>query len=161
VVTIWRFTDLPMPSRVVGELKAALRRLGYRPRVRAGSHAAYARLPRAELAAIDVIPASWLADFPSPATFFDTFLACRSVTAGGFSCDPGLDALLRRARRREAVDPASADPLWAAADRRAVDRAAWAPLVNPRSVELVSARLRDYQYHALWGFLASQASLRP
>jgi YVTN family beta-propeller protein len=158
-VTIWSFSDGLGPDGIDRRATDVLRALGFRVRLRSGTHHDYERLPERERDAIDVIPSSWYADFPSPSTFFDTFLACRSATAGGFYCDPTLDRMMRRARAIEATDPARADAAWATVDRRAVDRAAWVPLVNPREVDFVSTRLRDYEYNPIWGFLASQASL--
>ena len=38
--------------------------------------------------------------------------------------------------------------------------AAWVPTVNLRAVDLVSSRLRNYQYNPVWGFLADQSWLR-
>ena len=49
---------------------------------------------------------------------------------------------------------------WAEADRRAVDSAALVPLVTPHEIEFVSARLRNYQYNPINGFVADQALLR-
>lgn len=81
------------------------------------------------------------------------------LTASGFWCDPGLDHLLRQTHALEATDLARADTVWAKADRRAVDRAAWVPLVNPRELDFVSERLRDYSYDPPLGLLAAQVSL--
>ena len=47
--------------------------------------------------------------------------------------------------------------LWAALDRRLVDRAIWAPLVNARIVDFVSDRLRGYQSSPIYHFLPAQA----
>jgi peptide/nickel transport system substrate-binding protein len=158
-VVIWQFTDVPLADGVVRDAARVLTRIGFRVTIRSGSHRNYARLPRRKLAAIDVVPASWYADYPSPSSFFDTFLSCRSATAGGFWCDPALDRLVRRADALEPTDLARADAAWARADRRAVDRAAWVPLVNPRELDFVSERLRDYRYDPPLGFLAAQASV--
>ena len=43
-----------------------------------------------------------------------------------------------------------------AVDHRLTDQAVWAPTVDPHAVELVSARLRNYQFNPIWGFLADQ-----
>jgi peptide/nickel transport system substrate-binding protein len=158
-VVVWRFTDVPLPYGVVRYAARVLARLGFRVTLRSGSHADYGRLSRRQFAAIDVIPSDWYADYPSPSSFFDTFLTCRSATAGGFWCDPALDRLVRRAQALEATDLTRADAMWARADRRAVDRAAWVPLVNPRELDFVSERLRDYHYDPPLGFLAAQASI--
>jgi hypothetical protein len=52
---------------------------------------------------------------------------------------------MRRARSPESSDSERADALWASIDRRAVDEAAFVGLANPHAVELLSARLRNYQ----------------
>ena len=67
---------------------------------------------------------------------------------------------MARANTLEATDPTRADALWARIDRSAVDEALWVPLANSHAVELVSKRLRNYQYNALLGFLADQAWVR-
>ena len=148
-----------MPERVAPYAARVLRRLGFRVRLRTGTHDEDERLPARTREAIGVIPSNWYADFPSPSTFFDTFLSCRPASAGGLFCDPTLDRWTRQARVLEATNPSRADAARAAIDRRAVDQAAWAPLVNPRAVDFVSTRVHNYQYNPLWGFLASQAWL--
>jgi hypothetical protein len=50
--------------------------------------------------------------------------------------------------------------LWTAIDHELVDRAYWVPTVNAGVAELVSARLGNYQYHPVWGFMAAQAWVR-
>jgi len=50
-------------------------------------------------------------------------------------------------------------PWWAAVDRRITDQALCRPLTSTRP-ELVSARLRNYQYHPVWGFIARAAWVR-
>ena len=57
-------------------------------------------------------------------------------------------------------DPRRAGAAWAAVDRRITDQALWVPTVNVYAAELVSSRLRNYQYHPVWGFIASAAWVR-
>ena len=78
----------------------------------------------------------------------------------GKVCDARLDRIIRAASAAEAVDPRRAAALWAAADRRAVDAGAVAPLANPTLFDFTSARVRGYEHHLLWGFLADQVQLR-
>ena len=66
---------------------------------------------------------------------------------------------MHAAQALAATDPRAAAALWAAIDHEIVDRAAWVPLVNPKASEFVSARIRNYQHHPLWGMIASQVSL--
>jgi ABC-type oligopeptide transport system substrate-binding subunit len=117
-------------------LATALRSLGYRPHVEIlGSRSGFRRRIGSVAGGWNVSAGEWIADYPSPAQFFQTFLACASYTsddparttnAGGF-CDPRLDRLTARAQRLQTTDPARAETLWARVDRRAVDAAAWTP----------------------------------
>jgi hypothetical protein len=40
------------------------------------------------------------------------------------------------------------------------DQAAWAPIVNEHSLDVVSPRVRNYQAHPYWGLIADQLWLR-
>ena len=148
------------PAPVAGIAARALRQLGYRAGVRVLGRAAYDRLPAGERAAVQLGASSWLADFLSPSNFFEPWIACRGTFNDGRVCDPALDRRIDRAHGLEATDPARADALWAAIDRRATDDGLWVPLANGREVELVSRRVGSYQYDALLGFLADQAWVR-
>ena len=53
---------------------------------------------------------------------------------------------MQTASRLELHDPAKATALWTTIDHQLTDNAGWVPTVNPRAVELVSKRLRNYQY---------------
>ena len=134
---------------------SALRKLGYRPRIRV-----YASQQRFERRLTDgdwdISAGDWIADYPSPSQFLDYFLACsnyrpddpaRSTNAGGF-CAAGFDRLVARAERVETTDPAKAQRIWARADRLAVDQAAWVPLVNSAAVELASERTGHFTLDA-------------
>lgn len=66
---------------------------------------------------------------------------------------------MQSALRLERRDPAKATDLWTAIDHRLADDAPWVPTVNLREVDLVSSRLRNYQYNPVWGFLADQSWL--
>ena len=48
---------------------------------------------------------------------------------------------------------------WSAVDHRISDEALWVPTVSEREIDVVSARLHNYQYHPIWGFLADQSWL--
>jgi peptide/nickel transport system substrate-binding protein len=143
----------PLPSAVDGLLVEALTRLGYRVRVRTTSNTdPFSAIVRDSSQAKF---ASWTS--PLPAAFFDQFVACSGQQGTRWFCDPGIDRLIAEAHRVEATDPVRSDTLWAAADRRAVDAAAWVPLVNPSSVELLSARVHGFRNDPLFGFSPAQA----
>jgi len=116
---------------------------------------------------VQIGSSAWVADYPSDSSFLSANFSCRSLrqnpaARANYSqyCDPRTDALMRRAAEAQTSDPATADELWAQAERRVLDAAAAVPLFNPTTTELVSARVRNEQQHPLWGFLPDQAWVR-
>jgi peptide/nickel transport system substrate-binding protein len=126
---------------------STLRKLGYRPRiVLYPSDDGFERRLRDR--DWDIIPGDWIADYPSPGQFLDYFLACASSTNTGGFCNPTFERLIAKAERLETTNPAKAQGVWARADRLAVDQAAWVPLVNGASAELVSERTGHFTLDA-------------
>ncbi len=151
-VTVWGWSDdATISPAVVRYTASVLRRLGFRTRVRIVSHASPGPLTESP---IQLIPAGWLDT--TPYNFLGPWFSCNGAANAGFFCDPALDRTIRLARGLEAANPRAAASLWARADRAVVDQAAWVPLVNPRLIDFVSARVRNYQHHPYWGILADQ-----
>ena len=145
----------------------ALRAIGYRVRVRSVPMEEYFPLVSDGRNRVQIGPTAWAADYPSDSSFLSINFSCRSLRQGPIGnanysqyCDPRLDALMRRAAEEQTNDPATADALWAQAERRVLDGAAAVPLFNPISTELVSARVRNEQQNPQWGFLPDQAWVR-
>jgi hypothetical protein len=67
---------------------------------------------------------------------------------------------MRKASLLELQDSVRADATWTAVDHRLTNQAVWAPTVDLHAVELVSPRVRNYQFNPVWGFLADQVWLR-
>jgi ABC-type oligopeptide transport system substrate-binding subunit len=101
----------------------------------------------------------WLADFPEPSAYLPQFFGCTGGDSNGYYCNPGLDREMRAATDDTATNPGRAVREWTAIDRHLTEAAAWVPTVNLRQVDLVSARLRNYQYNPVWGFLVDQSWL--
>jgi peptide/nickel transport system substrate-binding protein len=98
----------------------------------------------------------WFQDYPAPSNFIDLLLSCGEPQNSTGLCDQQLERTIDRALRLQGVDPARARELWAAADRRIVDLAAWVPLVNTVGTDIVSERVGNYQYNPQWGILLDQ-----
>ena len=116
---------------------------------------------------VQIGPAAWVADYPSDSTFLTASFSCAAMrldpdATSNYSqyCDRRTDALIRRAGAAQTCDPATADALWAQAERRILDAAAAVPLFNPISTNLVSSRVRNDQNSPQWGFLPDQAWVR-
>jgi YVTN family beta-propeller protein len=91
----------------------------------------------------------WLPDWVAPSTFLGLF-RCGADPLIHF-CDPEFDAAFDHALELQTTDPATALTEWAALDRRGVDLAVLAPLVNAGG-DFVSARVGNYQF-SLTGFV--------
>ncbi len=137
-------------------LAAALRQIGYRPRVSLVSKPKALARRFADPKSWSISVADWIADYPSPGNFLDYLLACasyrpddpaRSTNVGGF-CRRDFDRLVARAQRLQQTDPTRAESVWARADRLAVDQAAWAPTVTTSSIEFVSRRTGNFTLDA-------------
>jgi YVTN family beta-propeller protein len=155
-IAVWGPTDDPsIPTDMTRVVASSLRQLGYRTRL-CLVPSDYSRVPRAcDRHSIQLAWAGW--GDPFAFSFFGQWMACHGAQNTTGFCDRRLDREMRRALTVEATDPRHAAVLWHRIDRAVTDRAVWLPLVNPRVIDFVSARVRNYQYHPYWGFLASQA----
>ena len=75
-------------------------------------------------------------------------------------CDPAIDRQVALATALQAASPADAAELWARLDRELTDRALWLPTVTGKTVDLVSGRAGNYQYHPFWGASVDQLRVR-
>jgi ABC-type oligopeptide transport system substrate-binding subunit len=156
-------------TRAARPVVALLRRLGYR--------AALKIIPnRARVAYFAQISDSrtraqagtflWAPDYPAPSTFL-RLLNCASFLPASPNnlnwsefCSPAIDARMRSAERTQPANMQLANREWAGVDRALVDAAPWLPLLNPRSIELVSPRVGGYRYNPVSGTLFDQLWVR-
>ena len=154
-VTVSSFNDdSAFHKRVARYIARVLRTLGYRAR-------AQTTLPRNRIVKnVQLLPNTLFGGELGAGDFLRSSFACDAPESRGWFCDPQLDQLMRHASALEANDPQRAVAAWAAIDRKVVDAAGWVPLLTPREVELISARVRNYQYHPIWGALVDQFWIR-
>jgi DNA-binding SARP family transcriptional activator len=98
-------------------------------------------------------------DYPEPSAYLPQFFGCTGGDSNGYYCDPRLDNSMRRATADNLRDPEQAGREWTSVDRQLTQDAPWVPTVNLRQVDLVSSRLRNFQYNPVWGFLVDQSWL--
>jgi ABC-type transport system substrate-binding protein len=58
------------------------------------------------------------------------------------------------------TDPASANEIWAQADKETTDQAPWVAMFNPKYIDVLSDRVQGYQFSPQWYFLLAQASVK-
>ena len=159
-ITVWAASDAGgWPVRdVVTYTVRLLRRLGYRARSHFELASYFDSAGPTTFRAIQITPPAW--SDSTPYNFFAPWFACAAAYNHQFFCDHGVDRTIGYTQALESTDPRAASIAWARLDRELVDRAAWVPLVNPRQIELVSKRVRNYQHHALLGIIVDQVQAR-
>jgi peptide/nickel transport system substrate-binding protein len=112
---------------------------------------------------IQISAGGTLTDYPAASDIIQTWLSCENYQPRSDLnnnraefCDPAIDHLMDRALRLQASQPDKAHRLWAQVDSEIVDRAPWLPTVNLRTIDFVSKRVGDYQFHPQWGMLLDQ-----
>jgi peptide/nickel transport system substrate-binding protein len=161
-VTVWGYRQKRAISRYFVTL---LRDLGY-----SSSHhlldVDYGTY-RDELAASPARPQmgieGWSADFAARSIFATAHLCASVHPRSGANpnlslfCNPAID---REVEAASAAHGPEADARWEHAYGRIADAAPVIPLVNRRTVALVSKRAGNYQQHPLWGPLLDQLWVR-
>jgi len=104
----------------------------------------------------NVYLSGWLSDYPRAGDFIDPQFSCGGFGNPSGLCSETLDAQIDDAQRLQATDPGAANRAWTAIDHRLVEDAVYAPLTNPVSAYVFSARAENVQVHPQWGILLSR-----
>jgi peptide/nickel transport system substrate-binding protein len=159
-VTIWDISDTGNEEPLVPYLVHVLRQLGYRPQVRVLTSEQLGHTTAARRATVDLMPVGFGPDYPSAAEAYSLFLSCGGANNMGHFCDRRLDAEARQAESARLTNPKRSAALWARLDHQLVDRAVWVPLISQGIIDVVSKRLRNYEFSPVYHLLPAQASLR-
>ncbi|MGP0037617.1 MAG: ABC transporter substrate-binding protein [Solirubrobacteraceae bacterium] len=143
------------PTATTGYIAGVLRALGYRVHV---SLIPFASTTPAMWDSFQISnEGSWIPAYPDPSSYVPSFFSCGGATSNDYYCNPAIDHEMRHAELLELTDPLAADALWETVDRQLTNDAEWVTTVDTREVEITSARLHNYEYNPVWGFLADQA----
>ena len=155
-IDVWGSPDEGfIPRGMPAYVASVLRSLGYRVQLHVVPFTSI-REPQRKRFQLSV-DGDWLADYPDPSSYVPQFFACSGGTSNGYFCDPRLDRRMASASRLEARRPKAAMSVWASIDHELTNRAPWVPTVTEREVDVVSSRLRNYEYNPVWGFLVDQS----
>jgi YVTN family beta-propeller protein len=149
----WKSQGRALGDYMVGLLKE----LGYHGSVRSLTPEAFYSSRNKFQMALDGLGAS----YPAASDLFISVFTCNaSILPSPRFCDPRIDAMINRATKMQADDPAAAGALWAEIDRVIVKKAPYLWLVNPVAVEFVSERVGNYQWSLQSGSLLNQLWVR-
>jgi YVTN family beta-propeller protein len=98
----------------------------------------------------------WIQDYPAASNFIQPLFSCGGFFNFSGYCSDSLDAQIEEAFRLYATDPGASTRTWTDIERQLVDDAVVAPLTNPLSTNVVSARTGNVQIHPQWGILLSR-----
>jgi YVTN family beta-propeller protein len=164
-VTVWAVKFL---APAVRPIVALLQRLGYHAALKVIANGVpYSQRVSDSRTRAQAGTSYWAADYPAPSNFLAHQLSCAAfqpATPDNLNvaefCSPRIDARMRSATHTQTVNPQLANRQWTRVDRALVDAAPWLPLYNPRSVELLSARVGGRRYNPLYGTLIDQLWVR-
>jgi len=110
---------------------------------------------------------SWYQDYPAASDFLVILLGCGSFHPNSNSspniaefCDKGIQAKMDQAGKQGITDPDGANKLWAQVDKDVTDEAPWVAMFNPKYLDVLSNRVKGYQFSPQWYFLLAQASVK-
>jgi len=160
-VTLWGHTREPSPA-VTRRLASTLTAIGLRPQVRLWDRQALLGALSDPAVPSQIGYARWRNDFPDGADWFQLLLSGSAIRKGGnlnYSLldDDRVDRLIARAAGT--WDPALRAGRWRAVERAVESLAPWAPFANGVTVDVLSARVRGYVPHQLYGFLWMRARI--
>jgi YVTN family beta-propeller protein len=148
-ITFWSWRDLGGLGPYTVKL---LRSLGYRASLKVRGDDFFSVVADSRTKA-QIGTGEWISDYPAASGFFNVVLTCASFlpessdnSNDGAFCDPAIDRQIQQAVSEQATNPDAARGLWERIDRQTVDQAPWVPLVNPKSVDVLSKRVGNYQY---------------
>jgi YVTN family beta-propeller protein len=102
--------------------------------------------------------------YPDPSSYIPSFFACDGGSAGYVGshsnanyCNPAIDRAMQQATVLEDQSPVQAGVIWERVDHQLTDQAEWVATVDLNQVDIISKRLRNYEFNPVWGFVADQA----
>lgn len=159
-ITVTDVSDTGAPEPIAVYMTKLLDKLGYRSRVHVLTSAQMNSKPDSFRQGLQLQPFVWGPDFPSAAGVLGPLIACDGAFNPGYFCDPALDREMNEAEAIRETNPDRSQALWARIDRQVTDDAVWVPLVNQGVTDVVSARVRNYEFSPAYLFLTDQAWLR-
>jgi peptide/nickel transport system substrate-binding protein len=150
-VTVWASELFPGAVKAMRYIVKVLNDLGLHASLRIVSDVGeyFAGEPQAHVS-------GWAPDYPSAGGFISVPFRCDDLGTAPVLCVESLDARIRRAQQLQATDPAAANRAWIEIEHRIVEDAIVAPLTNPVTPYVFSARTENVQVHPVWGILLSR-----
>lgn len=113
---------------------------------------------------VQISVTQWYQDYPAASNFLNILFGCdsfhpgsdASVNMSGF-CDTAIDARMKAAMALGATDPEAANKDWAKIDHDVMALAPAVPLFTPKDVDLIGARVGNYQFSSQFHWLIANS----
>jgi len=106
-----------------------------------------------------MVPLGWLADYPSPGTFYDFVSSCRKKSFNRY-CNQEVESTAAQARALARTDPKGALETWAKVDRMLINTAAIIPTDAQIGTLVVSPDVGNVQLRPILGPILDQMWVR-
>jgi peptide/nickel transport system substrate-binding protein len=147
--------DLSPVEGIARYTASVLTDLGYRANVRIiPDDVSESADPYFDTAQITV-PLGWVADYPSPETFYSFVVSCRGGKFNRY-CDPEVEAKAAQARSLTLSDPIGALATWAEVDHMLVDAVAMIPTDSQIGTVVISPEVGNVLLRPAYGPILDQ-----
>jgi peptide/nickel transport system substrate-binding protein len=75
-------------------------------------------------------------------------------------CNRAIQSQMTHAGQLGITSPDGANKIWAEVDQKVTDQAPWVSMFNPKYIDVLSSRVKGYQFSPQWYFLLGQASVK-
>jgi peptide/nickel transport system substrate-binding protein len=144
-----------------------LNSLGYKARLQILSNAIQYPYVQNSKNKVEMAFSDWFSDYPGASDFLDILLGCDSFHPNSNAspniaefCNKTIQPKMTRALAQGATSPTAANQSWAKIDREVTDEAPWVAMFNPKYLDFVSKRVKNYTFSPQWYFLIDQASVK-
>ncbi len=161
-------TDTTPADKALGEyFITLLNSLGYKAKPQFLSNSIQYSFIQNSKNKVEFAFSDWFQDYPAASDFLNILLGCGSFHPGSDSspniaafCNQGIQAKMDQAATTGVTDPTAANHTWAEVDHEVTDQAPWVAMFNPKQLNLVSPRLKNYIWSPQWYLLLDQASVK-
>jgi peptide/nickel transport system substrate-binding protein len=109
---------------------------------------------------------SWFADYPAASDFLNILLGCDSFHPNSNSspniaeyCDKTIQGQMTKAASTSITNPTQGNAIWQQVDKNIADAAPWVAMFNPKELDFVSKRFKNFTFSPQWLLLLDQASI--
>jgi peptide/nickel transport system substrate-binding protein len=109
---------------------------------------------------------SWYADYPAASDFLNILLGCDSFHPNSNSspniaefCDKTIQSQMTKAASTSITSPTAGNAIWQGVDKSIADAAPWDAMFNPKELDFVSKRVKNFTFSPQWLLLLDQVSI--